>query len=55
MRLRFTIRDLFWLTLMAALAVGGFMDHKWLTRGDRLSLVITEETPVHDERADSDR
>jgi hypothetical protein len=27
MRLRFTIRDLFWLTLVAALAVGWWADH----------------------------
>jgi len=28
MRLRFTIRDLFWLLLVAALAVGWWLDHK---------------------------
>ena len=27
MRLRFTIRDLFWLTLVAASAVGWWLDH----------------------------
>ena len=28
MHLRFTIRDLLWLTLVVALAVGWYLDHK---------------------------
>jgi hypothetical protein len=31
MRLRFTIRDLLWLTLVVALAVGWWLDHHQLT------------------------
>jgi hypothetical protein len=31
MRLRFTIRDLLWLTLVVALAVGWWIDHRRLT------------------------
>jgi hypothetical protein len=38
MKFHFTIRDLFWLILVAALAVGWFID-KRLTRGDRLGLI----------------
>jgi len=33
-RLRFTIRDLLWLTLVVALAVGWWLDHRRLTRDD---------------------
>jgi hypothetical protein len=32
MRLRFTIRDLLWLTLVVALAAGWWIDHKRLVR-----------------------
>ena len=31
MKLRFTIRDLFWLTLVVALAVGWWLDHRSLS------------------------
>jgi hypothetical protein len=31
MKLRFTIRDLLWLTLVVGLAVGWWLDHKRLT------------------------
>jgi hypothetical protein len=31
MRIRFSIRDLLWLTLAAALAVGWWLDHRRLT------------------------
>ena len=34
-RLRITLRDLFWLTLVAALAVGWYIDHRaksWVAR-----------------------
>ena len=31
MRLRFSIRDLFWLTLVVALAVGWWLDHRKLS------------------------
>jgi hypothetical protein len=34
MRLRFTIRDLLWLTLVVALATGWWLDHKQLTTWD---------------------
>jgi hypothetical protein len=32
MRLRFTIRDLRWLTVVAALATGWWLDHRTLVR-----------------------
>jgi hypothetical protein len=32
MKLRFTVRDLFWLVLVAALAVGWWLDHSNLTK-----------------------
>ena len=38
MRLRFTIRDLFWLTAVVALSVGWWLDHtdlKWTTAKNR--------------------
>ena len=38
MRLRFTIRDLFWLTLVVALAVGWWIDHQKLS-GEKLNTV----------------
>jgi hypothetical protein len=34
MRLRFTIRDLLWLTLVVALATGWFLDYRRLTAVD---------------------
>jgi hypothetical protein len=37
MRLRFTIRDLLWLTLAVALGVGWRMDHRRMTVGQRLA------------------
>jgi hypothetical protein len=30
MRLRFTIRDLFWLAIVLAMAVGWWLDHRYL-------------------------
>jgi hypothetical protein len=37
MRLRFSIRDLLWLTLVVALAVGWWVDHQRLTPDWKLS------------------
>ena len=34
MRLRFSIRDLLWLTVIVALAVGWWLDHRRLTEWD---------------------
>jgi hypothetical protein len=31
MKLRFSIRDLFWLVVVAALAIGWYLDHRELT------------------------
>jgi hypothetical protein len=35
MRLRFTIRDLFWLTALIAMAVGWWLDHRRIERIER--------------------
>jgi len=34
--LRFTIRDVLWLTVVVAITVSWWVDHRWLT-GDRLA------------------
>jgi hypothetical protein len=41
MRVRFTIRDLLWLTLVVALCLGWSVDH-WRKPGGRYRLVETE-------------
>ena len=41
MRLRFTIRDLLWLTLVVAIVLGWAIDH-WRKPGTRYRLVETE-------------
>jgi len=41
MRLRFTIRDLLWLTLVVAMAVGWWVDRQELNR----RILIAETTP----------
>jgi len=40
MRLRFSIRDLLWLTLVVALAVGWWLDHARLSQNDEEMLPI---------------
>jgi len=37
MRLRFTIRDLLWLTLVVALAVGWWLDHRLIDLEKRVA------------------
>jgi hypothetical protein len=41
MRLRFSIRDLLWLTLVAALAVGWWVDHKRLSSPSNFPILRT--------------
>jgi hypothetical protein len=43
MRLRFSIRDLLWLTLVVALAVGWWLDHKRLTTLTQPLLIVDTE------------
>jgi hypothetical protein len=38
MRLRFTIRDLLWLTVVVALAVGWWLDHSRLIAGNEMEI-----------------
>jgi hypothetical protein len=50
MRFRFSIRDILWLTLMAALAAGWFVDHRRLTTpppAPTRVLAVTPATPVN--------
>ena len=55
MRLRFTIRDLLWLTALIAMAIGWWLDHdKWsslardaLDRGTRLAKERDEIVAAH--------
>ena len=48
MKLRFTIRDLLWLTAVSAVGVAWWLDHKQLAK----SLLITEAGGVFYERDD---
>ena len=55
MRLRFTIRDLLWLTVVVALATGWWLDHRRLAVEpfkDDLQLVIGGGMVVHEMAAD---
>jgi len=44
MRLRFTIRDLLWLTLVVALAVGWWTDHQSLKLRNRFTVMTVSST-----------
>jgi len=53
MRLRFTIRDLLWLTLVVALATGWWLDHRRSTSpiepfSGQLSLILGGGQEVHE-------
>jgi hypothetical protein len=45
MRLRFTIRDLLWLTLVVAMGLGWWLDHRHLNQQLDIKAVI--EAPGH--------
>jgi hypothetical protein len=42
MKLRFTIRDLMWLTLVGAMAVGWFIDHRRLNKVPQQDSVLSK-------------
>ena len=54
MRIRFTIRDLVWLTVVAALAVGWWLDHRQMADALKRGFEV-KVTEVHEaeERAES--
>ena len=47
MRLRFTIRDLLWLTLVVALVLGWIIDHR-ASRVKRVNLIVDYNTGIDD-------
>jgi hypothetical protein len=57
MRLRFTIRDLLWLAVVVALAVGWWLDHKPPTPKPivvNLPMMSVERPPIYHYEKDAD-